>query len=70
VDRKDKIKAEAEEEGELASAPPPYASSAATYKRTFCSEFWRELIFSLLGCHRFQPNIAYQFAKDNAPPPF
>ena len=34
-------RAEAEEEGELASAPPPYASSAATYRRTFCPEIWR-----------------------------
>ena len=34
-------RAEAEEEGELASAPPPYASSAATYRQTFCPEIWR-----------------------------
>lgn len=37
------IRAEAEEEGELASAPPPYASSAAAYRRTFCPEIWREV---------------------------
>jgi hypothetical protein len=49
VDRKDKIKAEVEEEGELASAPPPYASSAAPYRWTFCPEIWREIRFSLLG---------------------
>jgi hypothetical protein len=42
-------RAEAEEEGELASAPAPYASSAATYRRTFCPEIWREVRFSLLG---------------------
>ena len=34
-------RAEAEEEGELASVPPPYASSAATYRWTFCPEIWR-----------------------------
>ena len=31
-------RAEAEEKGELASAPPPYASSAAIYGQTFCPE--------------------------------
>ena len=46
-------RAEAEEEGELASAPPPYASSAATYRQTFCPEVWREDRFSLLGCPIF-----------------
>ncbi|EDL36640.1 mCG1041760 [Mus musculus] len=35
-------RAEVEEEGELASAPPPYASSAATYRWTTCPEIWRE----------------------------
>ena len=34
-------RAEAEEEGELASVPPPYASSAATCRWTFCLEIWR-----------------------------
>ena len=34
-------RAEAEEEGELASASSPYASSAATYRWTFCLEIWR-----------------------------
>ena len=34
-------RAEAEEEGELASASSPYASSAATYRWTFCPEIWR-----------------------------
>ena len=34
-------RAEAEEEGELASVPPPYASSAATCRWTFCPEIWR-----------------------------
>jgi hypothetical protein len=46
-------RAEVEEEGELASVPPPYASSAATYRWTFCSEVWREVRFSLLGCPIF-----------------
>jgi hypothetical protein len=41
---------EAEEEGKLASAPPPHASSAAAYRHTFCSEVWREVRFSVLGC--------------------
>jgi hypothetical protein len=44
---------EAEEEGELASVPPPYASSAATYRQTICLEVWREVRFSLLGCPIF-----------------
>ena len=34
-------RAEVEEEGELAFVPPPYASSAATYRWTFCPEIWR-----------------------------
>ena len=34
-------RAEVEEEGKLASAPPPYASSAATCRWTFCPEIWR-----------------------------
>ena len=34
-------RAEVEEEGELASVPPPYASSAAAYRWTFCPEIWR-----------------------------
>ena len=34
-------RAEAEEESELPSAPPPYASSAATCRWTFCPEIWR-----------------------------
>ena len=34
-------RAEAEEEGELASASSPYASSAATCRWTFCPEIWR-----------------------------
>ena len=34
-------RAEVEEEGELAFAPPPYASSAATCRWTFCLEIWR-----------------------------
>ena len=46
-------RAEAEEEGELASVPPPYASSAATYRQTICLEVWREVRFSLLGCPIF-----------------
>jgi hypothetical protein len=49
VDRKDK-RVQAQEEGELASAPPPYASLAAAYRQTFCLEVWREVRFSLLGC--------------------
>jgi hypothetical protein len=39
-------RAEMEEEGKLASAPPPYASSAAAYRRTFCLEVWREVRLS------------------------
>ena len=46
-------RAEAEEEGELASASSPYASLAAAYKWTFCSEVWRKVRFSLLGCPIF-----------------
>jgi hypothetical protein len=53
VDRKDKIKAEVEEEDELASAPPPYASSAAAYRQTFCPEIWREVRFLLAGMSYF-----------------
>ena len=34
-------RAEVEEEGELAFVPPPYASSAATCRWTFCPEIWR-----------------------------
>ena len=34
-------RAEAEEEGELASASSPYASSAATCRWTFSPEIWR-----------------------------
>ncbi len=44
---------EAEEEGELAFAPPPYASSSAIYGQTFCPEVWKEDRFSLLGCPIF-----------------
>jgi hypothetical protein len=61
VDRKDKIKAEVEEEGELASAPPPYASLAVTYKQTFCSEVWREVRFSLLGCPIFTDQVGQRY---------
>jgi hypothetical protein len=61
VDRKDKIKAEVKEEGELASAPPPYASSAATYRRTFCPEIWREVRFSLLGCPIFTDQAGQRY---------
>ena len=37
---------EVEEEGELAFAPPPYASSSAIYGQTFCPEVWKEDRFS------------------------
>jgi len=61
VDRKDKIKAEVEKEGELASTPPPYASSAAAYRRTFCLEVWREVRFSLLGCPIFTDQAGQRY---------
>jgi hypothetical protein len=52
---------EAEEEGELASAPPPCASSAATYRWTFCQEVWREVRFSLLGCPIFTDQAGQRY---------
>ena len=54
-------RAEAEEEGELASAPPPYASSAATYRWIFCLEVWREDRFSLLGCPVFTDQAGQRY---------
>ena len=60
VDRKDK-RVQAQEEGELASAPPPYASSAAAYRWTFCSEVWRKVRFSLLGCSIFTDQAGQRY---------
>jgi hypothetical protein len=54
-------RAEAEEEGELASAPPPYATSTATYRQTFCLEIWREVRFSLLGCPVFTDQAGQRY---------
>jgi hypothetical protein len=54
-------RAEAEEEGELASAPPPYASLAATYRWTFCPEVWREVRLSLLGCPVFTDQAGQRY---------
>ena len=54
-------RAEAEEEGKLASATPPYASSAATYRWTFCPEVWREDRFSLLGCPVFTDQAGQRY---------
>jgi hypothetical protein len=54
-------RAEVEEEGELASAPPPYASSAAAYRWTFCLEVWREDRFSLLGCPIFTDQTGQRY---------
>mgnify|MGYP001130736056 CR=1 FL=1 len=54
-------RAEVEEEGELASVPPPYAFSAATYRRTHCSEVWREVRFSLLGCPIFTDQAGQRY---------
>jgi hypothetical protein len=53
-------RAEAEEEGELASVPPSYASSAATY-RIFCLEVWREDRLSLLGCPIFTDQAGHRY---------
>jgi hypothetical protein len=55
------IKVEVEEEGELASVPPPYASSAAAYRRTCCSEVWREVRFSLLECPIFTDQAGQRY---------
>lgn len=57
-------RAEAEEEGELASAPPPYASSAAIYGQTFCPEVWKEDRFSLLGCPIFTDQAKFAWDRD------
>jgi hypothetical protein len=54
-------RAEAEEEGELASEAPPYASLAAAYRRTFCPEVWREIRFSLLGCPIFTDQAGQRY---------
>ena len=54
---------EAEEEGELASAPPPYASSTAAYRRTFCPEVWKEVRFSLLGCPVFTDQTGQRYQE-------
>jgi hypothetical protein len=54
-------RAEAEEEGELASSPPPYASSAGAYRWTFCLEVWREVRFSLLGCSIFTDQAGQRY---------
>jgi hypothetical protein len=54
-------RAEAEEEGELASAPPPYASSAATCRWTFCPEVWKEVRLSLLGCPVFTDQAGQRY---------
>jgi hypothetical protein len=51
----------AEEECELASAPPPYASSTAAYGRTFCLEVWREVRLSLLGCPIFTDQAGQRY---------
>jgi hypothetical protein len=53
--------AEVEEEGKLASVPPPYASSAVAYGRTFCSEVWREVRSSLLGCPIFTDQAGQRY---------
>ncbi|EDL14653.1 mCG54179, isoform CRA_a [Mus musculus] len=55
---------EAEEEGELASAPPPYASSSAIYGQTFCPEVWKEDRFSLLGCPIFTDQAKFAWDRD------
>ena len=52
---------EAEEEGELASVPPPYASSSAGYGRTFCPEVWKEVRLSLLGCPVFTDQTGQRY---------
>jgi hypothetical protein len=55
---------EAEEEGELAFAPPPYASSAAIYGQTFCLEVWKKDRFSLLGCPIFTDQAEFAWDRD------
>ena len=55
---------EAEEEGELAFAPPPYASSSAIYGQTFCPEVWKEDRFSLLGCPIFTDQAEFAWDRD------
>ena len=57
-------RAEAEEEGELAFAPPPYASSSAIYGQTFCPEVWKEDRFSLLGCPIFTDQAKFAWDRD------
>ena len=57
-------RAEAEEEGELASASSPYASSAATCRWTFCLEVWKEDRFSLLGCPIFTDQAEFAWDRD------
>ena len=57
-------RAEAEEEGELAFAPPPYASSSAIYGQTFCPEVWKEDRFSLLGCPIFTDQAEFAWDRD------
>jgi hypothetical protein len=58
---KNKTRVEAEEEGELASAPPPYAYSTAIYGLTFCPEVWREVTLSLLGCPVFTDQTGQRY---------
>ena len=60
MNRKDN-RVEAEEEGELASAPPPYASLSAGYGRTFCPEVWKEVRLSLLGCPVFTDQAGQRY---------
>ena len=55
---------EAEEEGELAFAPPPYASSSAIYGQTFCPEVWKKDRFSLLGCPIFTDQAKFAWDRD------
>jgi hypothetical protein len=54
-------RAEAEEEGELASMPPLYTSLATAYGWTFCPEVWREVRFSLVGCPIFTDQTGQRY---------